>query len=205
MYVKILPTLLLILGACAAGSEKQVVEPSLPLAQSASPAKPVAAQAPATEAKTAPEVEKSQSFDVTDNCNAECDRNAATCAELDVEGCKKRCSTTLGETGVCEQLVVEFFTCLKATSYKCKAGNKLRPKGCGTQAMKVGACVYKQKAMQKEKPTNCDELCKQEGRCTMKDGLCVATSQKDCEASASCKEAGWCTFMVNFCGNTPKN
>lgn len=140
-------------------------------------------------------------LEVAARCEAACKRNGEGCDVLDVPGCATRCAASFEGAGACEGLVSDFFACVDKSALACEEGDKLRPEGCRKEVTLAAGCIYKQKQLAAEDSADCAELCKTEGRCKLEGKMCVATSQEDCASSSFCKEAGWCTFVVNYCTN----
>lgn len=151
------------------------------------------------ESKEAPAV-LSQETTPKERCEAACERNGESCDVLDVPGCIKRCAA-FESVGLCQDVVSEFFDCVEKGELACKEGDKLRPEGCRKHTYLASGCIMQQTQMAAEENTECAELCKTEGRCKLEGKMCVATSEEDCANSSYCKEAGWCTFVVNYCTN----
>jgi hypothetical protein len=78
---------------------------------------------------------------------------------------------------------------------------RIEPTGCQRHdgCIERGECVYPTAQRCDEGPVECDDACRMEGACTLQDGICVATSDADCEASHFCSNGGQCVLFEDRC------
>lgn len=78
---------------------------------------------------------------------------------------------------------------------------RIEPTGCQRHegCAEEGNCVYPTAQRCDPGPVDCKQACRMEGACTLRDGVCVATSDEDCEASHFCWMGGQCALDGDRC------
>ena len=128
---------------------------------------------------------QSEACAVEGRCQYNPDLSQEYCVALTDEDCRQ--SEECAELGKCA--VTEHGKC-RIEPTGCQ-----RHEGCATE----GNCVYPTAQRCDPGPVDCTQACRMEGACTLQDGICVATSDADCQASHFCWLGGQCLLEGDRC------
>ncbi len=132
-------------------------------------------------------------------CKSSCERNRKICDKIEVEACAKNCNTAFGGVAdFCPIKLGKFTSCVDGDELRCKAGAKIRTKGCKDLSRDVSLCIMLKSVKPEER---CKSQCTEYGQCQIVDGSCTATAE-DCDKLDKCK-GGKCSIVDNIC--TPKS
>lgn len=122
---------------------------------------------------------------VEGRCQYNPDLSQEFCVALTDEDCRQ--SEACRTTGACA--VTETGQC------------RIEPTGCQRHegCVEGGRCVYPTAQRCDPGPVDCTQACRMEGACTLREGVCVATSDADCEASHFCWLGGQCVLAGDRC------
>ena len=133
-------------------------------------------------------------------CKSTCERNVEICAEIDAAQCSDNCTSAFGAVSdFCPIRLAHFTRCIDADELRCKAGAKIRAKGCDDESREMTFCLMTHAIKPEErcKGGACDEY----GQCELIDGVCTAT-QSICDKLEKCADKT-CVVTDNMCSPQP--